>query len=92
MGVEAAAPELAAVEDGPVGTRELGCGAPVAGDGQRRPVTVVEAALDEPLVQITLAGMGAPRPREIKCAGVGAQTLFFAALARCAVGVVLVSR
>jgi len=42
--------ELAAVQDRPVGARELGRRAPVARDGQCGPVAIVETALDEPLV------------------------------------------
>jgi hypothetical protein len=89
--LETGARELAAVEDRAVGLGELGRGAPVSGDGQRGPVAIVEPALDEPLMQITLAGMGAPRPREVERAGIGVQLLFFAVLARPAVGFGLVS-
>jgi len=89
--LETGARELSAVEDRAVGLRELGCRAPVTGDRQRSPLAIVEPALDEPLMQITLASMGAPRPREVERARIGAQLLFFAVLARPAVGFGLVS-
>lgn len=61
------------------------------GDGKRGPVAVVEGALDEPLVEIALADVGAPRAREVERALLGAQMRFFAVLVRPAVEVGFVS-
>ena len=58
--------ELAAVEHGPIGGRELGCGSPVTGHGERRPVAVVKIEIGETLVQITVGDVRAPRTREIE--------------------------
>ena len=57
----------------------------MTGDGDVVPVGVVERALDEPLVQVTLGDVGAPRAREVARAGLRAQVGFFAAFARCGV-------
>ncbi len=45
----------------------------MTGDGNLGPPTVVEGALDEALMQITLADVGAPAAREVGRARVGAQ-------------------
>ena len=83
IALEPPAVEPAAVEHGPVRVREPGGRAPVTRDGDVLPRGVVERALDEPLVQVTLGDLRAPRAREVVRAGLGAQVGFFAALARC---------
>lgn len=78
--------EPAAVEQGPVRVREPGGRAPVTRDGDVLPCGVIERALDEPLVQVTFADLGAPRAREVVRAGRGAQVGFSAAAVRVGLG------
>jgi hypothetical protein len=55
-------------------------------DGDVLPCGVVERALDEPLVQVTLGDVGAPRTRELVRAALGAQVGFSAAAVRVGLG------
>jgi hypothetical protein len=58
----------------------------VTRDGDVVPVGVVECALDEPLMQITLGDVSAPRAREVARAGLRAQVGFSAAAVRVGLG------
>jgi len=58
----------------------------VTRDDDVLPRGVVERPLDEPLVQVTLGDLRAPRTREVVRAGLGAQVGFSAAAVRVGLG------